>query len=183
MLMRTAARQASPSGRACTVPDSAVTGASGHSIARLSRCNRTSASATGWAAQGCTLACTLARMAAYDWPGNVRELKNLVERSLILGWFDLGPEPDSAAGVATGKPVFIIGGAPIYEAAWPYCERFYLTRIEGSFAGDTPLPASIPFDRWRVVSETRKTYRERRSGVDVVCRFIEYQQDNPRALP
>ena len=46
---------------------------------------------------------TLARMAAYDWPGNVRELKNLVERSLILGWFDLGPEPDSVAGVATGE--------------------------------------------------------------------------------
>jgi DNA-binding NtrC family response regulator len=46
---------------------------------------------------------TLARMAAYDWPGNVRELKNLVERSLILGWFDLGPEPDTAAGVATGE--------------------------------------------------------------------------------
>ncbi len=36
---------------------------------------------------------TLARLAAYDWPGNVRELKNFVERSLILGWFDLGPEP------------------------------------------------------------------------------------------
>ncbi|MDD3528443.1 MAG: helix-turn-helix domain-containing protein, partial [Gallionellaceae bacterium] len=29
---------------------------------------------------------TLARLAAYDWPGNVRELKNLVERSLILGY-------------------------------------------------------------------------------------------------
>ena len=45
----------------------------------------------------------LARMSAYDWPGNVRELKNLVERSLILGWFDLGPEPDSAAGVPAGE--------------------------------------------------------------------------------
>jgi DNA-binding NtrC family response regulator len=43
---------------------------------------------------------TLARMAAYDWPGNVRELKNMVERSLILGWFDLGPEPVAAAGGA-----------------------------------------------------------------------------------
>ena len=37
---------------------------------------------------------TLARMADYDWPGNVRELRNLVERSLILGWFDIGPEPE-----------------------------------------------------------------------------------------
>jgi DNA-binding NtrC family response regulator len=40
---------------------------------------------------------TQARMAAYDWPGNVRELRNFVERSLILGWFDLGPEPEVAA--------------------------------------------------------------------------------------
>ncbi len=40
---------------------------------------------------------TLARMAAYDWPGNVRELKNFVERSLILGWFDLGPEPKASS--------------------------------------------------------------------------------------
>lgn len=40
---------------------------------------------------------TLARMAAYEWPGNVRELKNFVERSLILGWFDLGPEPKASA--------------------------------------------------------------------------------------
>lgn len=92
-------------------------------------------------------------------------------------------EAGIAAGIATGKPVFVIGGAPIYEAAWPYCERFYLTRIEASFPGDTPLPASIPFDRWRIVEETSKTYRERRTGVDVVCRFIEYAQDNPQALP
>ncbi len=40
---------------------------------------------------------TLARMAAYEWPGNVRELRNFVERSLILGWFDLGPEPKASA--------------------------------------------------------------------------------------
>ena len=36
---------------------------------------------------------TLARLGDYDWPGNVRELRNLVERSLILGWFDIGLEP------------------------------------------------------------------------------------------
>ena len=40
---------------------------------------------------------TLARLADYDWPGNVRELRNLVERSLILGWFDIGPEPEIGA--------------------------------------------------------------------------------------
>jgi DNA-binding NtrC family response regulator len=45
----------------------------------------------------------LARLEAYDWPGNVRELRNFIERSLILGWFDLGPEvqderPDTTPG-------------------------------------------------------------------------------------
>ncbi|MCB4360313.1 sigma-54-dependent transcriptional regulator [Quatrionicoccus australiensis] len=39
---------------------------------------------------------TLARLADYDWPGNVRELRNLIERSLILGWFDIGHEPEVA---------------------------------------------------------------------------------------
>ena len=46
---------------------------------------------------------TLARMAAYDWPGNVRELRNFVERSLILGWFDLGPEPAAGTGGGGGE--------------------------------------------------------------------------------
>ncbi len=46
---------------------------------------------------------TLARLADYDWPGNVRELRNLVERSLILGWFDIGPEPQiGTAAPSTG---------------------------------------------------------------------------------
>lgn len=83
---------------------------------------------------------------------------------------------------ATGKNVFVIGGASIYEAAWPWCQRFYLTRIEMPLAGDTRFPESIPLDRWRVVSEVRKTYRERKSGREVLCRFLQYEQENPRPL-
>ena len=83
---------------------------------------------------------------------------------------------------ATGKDVFVIGGASIYEAAWPYCKRFYLTRIEMPFAGDTRFPESIPLDRWTVVSEVQRTYRERKSGRDVLCRFLQYEQDTPRQL-
>lgn len=38
---------------------------------------------------------TVGQLQRYDWPGNVRELRNLVERSLILGYFplDLLPPP------------------------------------------------------------------------------------------
>lgn len=44
---------------------------------------------------------TLRRLQGMDWPGNVRELRNLVERSLILGYFDVKPEPTVAGGPAT----------------------------------------------------------------------------------
>lgn len=87
------------------------------------------------------------------------------------------------AALATGKSVFVIGGAALYEAAWPYCQYFYLTRIERAFIGDSRLPESIPFERWTVVDESSKTYLERTSGEQVVCRFIQYRQNNPRPLP
>jgi dihydrofolate reductase len=85
--------------------------------------------------------------------------------------------------VATGKDVFVIGGASVYAAAWPYCERFYLTRIERDFAGDMLFPADIPLEHWRIVSDVRETYREHKSGNEVVCRFIQYEQPSPRPLP
>ena len=83
---------------------------------------------------------------------------------------------------ATGKPVFIIGGAGIYEAAWPYCQDFFLTRIERSFAGDTLFPSSVPFEQWRVLQDEEKTFCERTTGESVVCRFQHYVNDKPKKL-
>ena len=84
--------------------------------------------------------------------------------------------------LGTGKPVFVIGGASLYEAAWPYCHRFYLTRIEMPFAGDTVFPESIPLAAWQLVSESRQTYRERKTGEDVLCRFLQFVQPEPKEL-
>ena len=50
------------------------------------------------------------------------------------------------------------------------------------FAGDTRFPESIPLDRWKVISEVQQTYRERKSGCDVLCRFLQYEQENPQLL-
>jgi dihydrofolate reductase len=84
---------------------------------------------------------------------------------------------------ATGKPVFVIGGASVYAAAWPYCQRFLLTRIEMSFDGDTLFPDVISSGDWHLLEEERKIYVERRTGQPVVCRFLQYEQGNPRRLP
>lgn len=85
--------------------------------------------------------------------------------------------------LATGKPVFVIGGAALYAAAWPYCDRFYLTRIEQSYVGDSFFPDEIPLDKWSVVDESIRRLRENDSGQEVVCRFIQYAQTNPCSLP
>jgi dihydrofolate reductase len=86
------------------------------------------------------------------------------------------------AALATGKPVFVIGGASIYAAAWPYCHRFYLTRIEQAFSGDSLFPEEIPLNQWPVDVESVKVFRERHSNKDVTCRFLQYRQPNPRPL-
>lgn len=85
--------------------------------------------------------------------------------------------------LATGKPVFVIGGASVYASAWPYCHRFFLTRIEMPFDGDVLFPESIPLADWSVVSEVHKTYRERKTGQSVLCRFLQYEQSSPLVLP
>jgi dihydrofolate reductase len=85
--------------------------------------------------------------------------------------------------LATDKPVFVIGGASIYAAAWPYCHRFYLTRIEQAFSGDSLFPAEIPLDDWPVHEASVKVFRERRTGQEVACHFMQYRQPYPRPLP
>lgn len=82
--------------------------------------------------------------------------------------------------IATGKPVFVIGGAAIYAAAWPYCQRFYLTRIDRAFAGDTLFPQEIPLNQWRVISDEKKMLLEKSSNQFVVCQFLQYEQAEPQ---
>ena len=51
----------------------------------------------------------LVRLTRYHWPGNVRELKNLIERSLILGYFAddfaANEDPIAVSSAPTSEPV------------------------------------------------------------------------------
>ena len=60
----------------------------------------------------------------------------------------------------TPGPAFVIGGAALYQAAFPRTDRLHLTELDAAVDGDTFFP---PFDRskWRVVSETRHESDER----------------------
>ncbi|MGX7196652.1 dihydrofolate reductase [Enterococcus olivae] len=49
-------------------------------------------------------------------------------------------------------PVFITGGAMIYQDFLPYCQQLYRTVIEESFEGDTYFP-EVDWEQW-MLSET-----------------------------
>ena len=73
-------------------------------------------------------AATLRRLQGYDWPGNVRELRNLIERSLIFGYYDLKPEPASAAG---SQPL-----APVQDTSLEAVEKRHILAVLDACGGN-----------------------------------------------
>ena len=67
-------------------------------------------------------------------------------------------------------PLFVIGGAMVYQALLPYCSLVYLTMIEAEHVGDTFLPA---FEEEFLPPETL--------GIEPPCRFLLYRRRTPPA--
>lgn len=67
---------------------------------------------------------------------------------------------DEALRVAAEKKTgeeFVIGGAALFEAAFPRAECLYLTRIHKKFDGDVFFPALDLEKSFRVVEQTKHT--------------------------
>jgi len=64
--------------------------------------------------------------------------------------------------------LFIIGGAKVYQAALPYCDRLYITHIEEIYEGDTYFP-TIDWAEWHIIE--KKTQG--------VLTFAVYERKNP----
>ena len=57
----------------------------------------------------------------------------------------------AAARAAGEEEAFVIGGARLFEAAFRFADRVYLTRVLAEIAGDTAVDLEA-LDRWRVES-------------------------------
>lgn len=68
------------------------------------------------------------------------------------------------------EEVFVIGGGEIYAQAMPLAKRFYLTRVEHEYAGDTRFTDWEPSD-WTLESEER---HERGEGFEYPFVFLNY---------
>jgi DNA-binding NtrC family response regulator len=76
----------------------------------------------------------LARLARYHWPGNVRELKNLIERSLILGYCADDFMPDEGTEVVAASPA--LTSAAINEDSLAAIERRHILGVLESCKGN-----------------------------------------------
>ena len=117
-------------------------------------------------------------------PEDLFVVSRQADLALQPGWFGVASvEEGLQRARATGKPVFVIGGAAVYRASWRYCERFYVTLIDAAFEGDTLFPDDIPYATWPLLSERVEYLTERGSGRQVKCRFLAFRQPEPLPLP
>jgi len=63
---------------------------------------------------------------------------------------------DAVALATRPKPVFVIGGEAVYEAALPFAGRLYLTEIHRAFEGEARFP---DYDRGAWQERSRETRR------------------------
>ncbi len=57
---------------------------------------------------------------------------------------------DALAAAGSADEIMIIGGAFLYQQMLPRADRLYLTRVHGSFAGDTRFP-EFDWSKWQEV--------------------------------
>lgn len=82
----------------------------------------------------------------------------------------VGSLEDAIRHFDPSEEVFVIGGAQIYAQALPLADRFYLTRVEADYHGDTFFPAWNPAD-WKLCREER---RERGEKFEYPFTFLDY---------
>lgn len=76
-------------------------------------------------------------------------------RGYEASWARVIANVDYAMRFATSMgDVFVIGGAEVYAAALPYCERAYVTRVHTTVEGDNLTRFPCDLSRWRVDVES-----------------------------
>lgn len=80
-------------------------------------------------------------------PSDVHRLSNVAEIQTL-------------AAVHPNEPIFVIGGAVVFEAVLPVADYLYRTRINASFEGDTWMPA-VDYTQWQLVHQQIGTVDEK----------------------
>jgi len=92
-----------------------------------------------------------------DLPGACQIVLSRSERAYDEPTVTAAESPETAIEIASDRGdgvLYVLGGAEIYEAFLPHYDRMLLSRVDGTYEGDTHFPQ---FDRsaWTLVDEAR----------------------------
>lgn len=117
----------------------------------------------------------LGRKTLATFPGG-RPLKN--RRNLILSRSEsFAPEgaevfPDVDSLLAAAQvDAFVIGGASVYKALLPYCDRAYITKIDRAWPADSFFPDLDADPAWQVTEEGEALEHE-----GLTFRYVTYER-------
>jgi dihydrofolate reductase len=118
-------------------------------------------------------------------PEKVRPLPG--RRNVVLsrqpGWHADGATAASsleAALAAGSEPVWVIGGASVYDCALPHADVLEVTELDECFPGDAYAPTIGP--EWRATRrEPESGWQQSRSGLRY--RTVSYARNQPKPLP
>ena len=117
----------------------------------------------------------LGRKTLATFPGG-RPLKN--RRNLILSRSaDFAPEgaevfPDVDSLLAAAPvDAFVVGGASVYKALRPYCDRAYITKIDRAWPADSFFPDLDADLAWQVTEEGEPLEHE-----GLTFRYVTYER-------
>ena len=117
----------------------------------------------------------LGRKTLATFPGG-RPLKN--RRNLILSRSEsFAPEgaevfPDVDSLLAAAQvDAFVIGGASVYKALLPYCDRAYITKIDRAWPADSFFPDLDADPAWQVTEEGEPLEHE-----GLTFRYVTYER-------
>lgn len=117
----------------------------------------------------------LGRKTLATFPGG-RPLKN--RRNLILSR-DLSFAPEGAEifrdldslRAAAPADAFVIGGASVYQALLPWCDKAYITKIDHAWHADVFFPDLDADPAWRITEESEPMEHEGLS-----FRYVTYER-------
>ena len=92
-----------------------------------------------------------------DLPGRAQIVMSRIEREYDVETAHHAGSVEEALELAEAlgdETVYVLGGGDIYDLFLPFLDRMVLSRIPGTYEGDTYYPEWDP-DEWKLVGETR----------------------------
>ena len=121
--------------------------------------------------EGCTV--IVGRKTLADFPGG-KPLPG--RRNIVLTRGDLTAEgaevahtAEEAIALAGSERCLVIGGASVYRALLPYCERIYVTKIDVQVPSDSFFPDLDLSPEWEIERESEEMEEH-----GVRFRFVDY---------